>query len=224
MKTVILATLAVLLTSQAQALTQSEQDYLTIDTVTVQEIPDQSPLKNIPPTIVSQLSPLKEFEIQLDTVINIGQKIWTIIEAGKPVVDVELKSASAMPTGIESWQQLSGWQTPKSSTYRVVYTNLFGMNIVDFSYRVMFTYGGSFQGKGRYVTGATILPADLNVAWGFSFKAGVEIPTVINMGDEQNPIGGIQMNVNWVVSSVLTHSQTRASYFVDGRGQFQQMK
>lgn len=236
MTKLITTALAVILTTQAKALTQNEVDYYTIDSVTIQEIPDEAPLSDKIKTLQhqqpfggalgsvgSQLSPLKELEVQIDTIINIGQKIWAIVEKGKPVVNVEVKSASAMPAGIKGWQQLTGWQMPRSSTYRVHYTNLFGMNVVDFSYRVMFTYGGSYNGKGHYVTGATILPAALDVAWGYSFKAGVEIPTVVNMGSSEDPVGGVQLNVNWVVGTVLKHSQTRASYFVDGLGRLQEL-
>ncbi len=232
MTKIMITTLAVFLTAQAQALTLEEQAYLTIDTVTVQEIPDQSPLLDKiqtfdyapPASIAAQLSPVKELEVEVDTIINIGQKIWTIVEAGKPVVNVELNSASAMPVGIKTWQQLSGWKMPQSKSFRVHYTNLFGMNVVDFSYRLMFTFGGHYNGQGHYVTGATILPSALDVAWGYSFKANVEIPTVINMGSVENPIGGVQMNINWVVGTVLKHSQTRASYFVDGLGHLKQME
>jgi hypothetical protein len=229
MTKLMMAALAVILTTKAQALTQQEQDYFTIDTVTVHEIPDESPLagsiktyeyaQDFPP----QFSQAKQLEVEIDTIINIGKKVWAIIEAGKPVVNVQLNSASAMPAGIKGWQQLAGWKTPRSSTYRVNYTNLYTMNVVDFSYRVMFTYGGSYNGQGRYVTGATIVPAALDVAWGYSFKANVEIPTVVNMGTVQNPVGGIQMNVNWEVGTVIKNSQTRASYFVDGLGQLKQL-
>jgi hypothetical protein len=232
MKKLMMAALTVVLTMKAQALTQQEQDYFTIDTVTVQEIPDESPLSGrikiyeyaqdlpIPP----QVSQAKQLEVEIDTIINIGKKVWDIVEAGKPVVNVQLNSASAMPAGIKGWQQLAGWQTPRSSTYRVHYTNLYTMNVVDFSYRVMFTYGGSYNGQGRFVTGATIVPAALDVAWGYSFKANVEIPTVVNMGTVQNPVGGIQMNVNWEVGTVIKNSQTRASYFVDGLGRLKQLE
>ncbi|MBC7457761.1 MAG: hypothetical protein H7235_05750 [Bdellovibrionaceae bacterium] len=231
MTKLMIAALAVVLTTQAQALTQEEHDYFTIDTVTVQEIPDESPLLGSTKTfeytqdlpISPQISQIKQLEVEVDTIINIGEKIWAIVEAGKPVVNVQLNSASAMPAGIKDWQQLVGWKTPRSLTYRVHYTNLFTMNVVDFSYRVMFTYGGNYNGQGHYVTGATIVPAILDVAWGYSFKATVEIPTVINMGTAQNPVGGIQMNVSWEVGTVIKNSQTRASYFVDGLGQLKQL-
>jgi hypothetical protein len=232
MTKLMIAAFAIALTTQAQALTQEEQDYFTIDTVTVQEIPDESPLMGttkvyeyaqdfpVPP----QISQTKQLEVEIDTIINIGKKVWAIVEAGKPVVNVELNSASAMPAGIKGWQQLAGWKAPRSSTYRVHYTNLYTMNVVDFSYRVMFTYGGNYKGLGRYVTGATIVPAALDVAWGYSFKANVEIPTVVNMGTIKDPVGGIQMNVNWEVGTVIKNSQTRASYFVDGLGQLKQLE
>ncbi len=222
MKKLSIVFAAIFLTIQAQALTQEEQAYLTIDTVTIQEIPDESPLLDKIETF-DQVSPIKKLEVEVDTIINIGKKIWVIVEAGRPVVNIELNTASAMPSGISNWQQLAGWKSPRSSIFRVSYSNLYGMNVVDFTYRVIFTYGGNFNGKGHYVTGATIVPSSLDVAWGFTFKAQVEIPTVINLGQVENPIGGIQMNVNWVVGSVLKQSQTRASYFVDGLGAFKQL-
>lgn len=233
MTKLVIAILATVLTVQAQALTQSEEDYLTIDSVTVQEIPDLAPLVPSHQTFKhslsqtqfpQELSPIKQLEVEIDTIINIGQKIWAIVEAGRPVVNVQLNSASAMPEGIQGWQQLAGWKTPRSSTYRVYYKNVYGMKVVDFSYRVMFTYGGNFNGQGRYVTGATILPAALDVAWGYNFNAAVEIPTVINMGTVENPVGGIQMNVNWDVGTVLRRSQTRNSYFVNGLGQMKTLE
>jgi hypothetical protein len=246
MKKIMVTVIAVVLATQAKALTAQENDYLTIKSVSVQEIPDLSPLmektmttdlnmqvtqvigEDIAPEAVSWLKseadPVAAFSAELDAIINIGQKIWTIVEKGQPVVNAQLNSASAMPDGIHDWKELTGWKQPRSASYRVHYTNLFNMNVVDFTYRVLFTYGGSLNGQGRFVTGATIVPAQLDVAWGYSFKSVVEIPTVINMGSKENPVAGIQMNVNWVVGTVLKHSESRSSYFVDGNGTLKQMQ
>lgn len=236
-----ISSLVLLVSIKSLALSPQQRDYLTVASVSIQEIPDLSPLsgklevqqmasdyKNVSPSVdLTQLAgladPIKEFDIQLDAIINIGQKIWTIAEKGRPVVSASLNSASAMPEGITKWTQLEGWKPTRSASYEVVYTNIYGMKVVSFAYRVMFTYGGSFKEQGRYVTNATIVPASLDVAWGYSFKSTVEIPTVVNTGTQSQPIGGIQMNVNWTVGTVLKHSEMRTSFFVDGLGNLNQL-
>lgn len=240
MKKITSSVIGLLLCVQAHSMTQSEQSYLTIGSVTVQEVPDLSPLPDKMTTTtlfnnlqgdpdlvsqlkngvsqVSKLSKINEIDAELDMIINIGKKVWKIIEDGKPVVNAQLNSASAMPDGVLNWKQLSGWKSPRSASYRVNYKNLFGMTVVDFTYRVLFSYGGQLNGSGKYVTGATIMPAGLDVAWGYSFSSSVEIPTVLNIGSVESPVGGIQMNINWLVGTVLKHSETRSSFFVDGLG------
>lgn len=235
----------VFLSMSAQALTHEEIDYLTIDQVSIEEIPEEAPLRsrqlfqerrqflqqNQQPeaqqpgglgqqisSAAEIISQLNEVSVVIDTIVNLGEKVWAIIERGRPVIHNEVQSASAMPKGTKAWNQLAGWQPSKSASYRIKYKNAYGMKVVDFAYRVMFTYGGSYKGQGRYVTGATIIPADLYVAWGFKFNSNVTIPTVVNTGTEQYPVGGIQMNVNWDVSTVINHHQQTSSFFVDGNG------
>ena len=119
--------------------------------------------------------------VVVDQIINIGKKIWEIVKANKPVVEVKTKTANALPKGIQCWDQLESWNFPKAETYKVVYKNLMGIEVVRFSFRVIFTYGGQYRGKGRYITNATIVPADVNVVWGYTFGANVNISQVVNL-------------------------------------------
>lgn len=164
--------------------------------------------------------------IVADQIVNLGKKIFDVIKAGVPVVNIKTDSASALPAGIKCWTDLGGWKMPKVNTYRFVYKNKMGIEVVDFTYRVMFTAGGSADGVGRYITNATILPTNIHVAYGFVFDANVSIPSVFNMGTKAKPIAGMQMDINWKIHGVIPVNvvQRTESYHVSGRNEIKELR
>ena len=162
------------------------------------------------------LNPLDTINVVVDQIINIGKKIWNIVEAGKPVVDLKMDTANALPMGVTCWSDMSGWSMPNSKVYNVEYTNGFGMSVVNFAYRVTFTAKGSVNGVGQYITNATFMPANVHVAWGYSFAASAEVPSVFNQGTKESPLAGMQMNMKWNVSTVVVNNTQSESYFVSG--------
>jgi hypothetical protein len=166
---------------------------------------------------------LGEISIALDRIINLGQKLWQIVEAGRPVVDVQSKFANAVPDGIKSWESLEGWKVPSSKVFQVTFRNGLGGHPVDFNYRLLYTYGGSLGGKGSYLTHVTVIPSDLAVGWGYHFSAQVEVPSVTNAGTSINPIAAMEVTVSWKVDTILRHSEGSSSYYVRGDGSFQDL-
>lgn len=167
----------------------------------------------------TDLNPLDTVEVIVDKIINIGKKIWNIVEAGKPVVNIKVDTANALPTGITCWTDMEGWGMPQTKVFSVQYQNGFGMNVVSFDYRLTFTGKGNVNGIGQYITNATFMPAKLNVAWGFTFNAVATIPSVFNQGTKQAPLAGMQMNMQWSVDSPIVHNEQAESYFVSGDNQ-----
>jgi hypothetical protein len=165
---------------------------------------------------VGSLNPLDTINVVVDQIINIGKKIWNIVEAGKPVVDLKMDTANALPMGVTCWSDLSGWNMPNSKVFNVEYTNGFGMSVVNFAYRVTFTAKGSVNGVGQYITNATFMPANVHVAWGYNFAASAEVPSVFNQGTKEAPLAGMQMNMKWNVSTVVVNNVQSESYFVSG--------
>jgi hypothetical protein len=90
------------------------------------------------------------------------------------------------------------------------------MNVVDFAYRVVFTAGGSLNGQGKYITNATIMPADMNVSWGFTFNANAEVPSVFNTGSSGQPVAGMQLLMKWSVDTVMSHIEQAETFYVGG--------
>lgn len=153
-----------------------------------------------------------------DEVVALGEKVWKIVEAGKPVVTVQTPEASALPRGLACWADLSGWQAPQTKAYEVVYKNGFGMDVVKFRFRLQFTAGGGHDGIGKYLANVTVMPAELNVMWGYTFDAQVEVEQAINVGSSQNPIAGLELNLKWDVKTVVQESVNSFHFFVQGDG------
>lgn len=165
------------------------------------------------------LNPLDTINVVIDQIINIGKKIWNVVQAGKPVVNLKMDVANALPMGTTCWSDLSGWNMPQSKVYSVNYTNGLGMNVVSFAYRVTFTAGGSVDGVGKYVTNATFMPANVHVAWGYNLEANAAVPSVFNQGTRTAPIAGMQMNMQWRVTTPVIQSDMSETYFVNGENQ-----
>lgn len=179
------------------------------------------------PNIIDPLDPANPIEIIdviVDKIINIGKKIWAIVQAGKPVVNVKIDAANALPAGVKCWDELEGWQVPQSKLYQVQYENGFGSIVVNYTFRVLFIHGGSYKGRGQYVTNASVQPAQIDVAWGFKLDAVATVPMVINQGSKTDPIAGLQLVMEWQVESPIKTIRRAENFFVNGLGQFQKLK
>lgn len=164
---------------------------------------------------------LDEAGIMLDQIINIGRKIWKIIEENKPVVDIKTQYAAAVPEGIKHWSQLSGWDTPAGTIYGFTAKNGYGMNVVDVRYQVLRTTGGAFKGKGRYLTGVTVEPLLVSVAWGYKVTITAEAPSVTNADKTgENPTAGMMLNLKWRIQTPVKDVQGTGVYYVRGDGLF----
>ncbi len=156
----------------------------------------------------------------LDQIINTGLKIWKIIADNKPVVDVNTQYATALPKGLTGWTDLAGWQPPAGDIYEFSAKNLYGVKVVDVRYEVLRTYGGSYNGTGRYLTAVTIQPLAVDVVWGYRFSMESSVPdsSIVNVGSSADPIAGMTAQVGWRISTVLKDSSGQSLYFLQGDG------
>jgi hypothetical protein len=182
-------------------------DYFTIKSVNIKQLDGPTVL---PGDAIPNLSPGVD-------IVGIGQELWSIITANQPTVDANINNFSALPKG-KSADDLENWSDPETADYQVVYANALGMNVVSFNYTISFQYGGSLGGVGRYVTGATMVPSNISVDWGYKLDAEVQNFPPTNIGTDKNPIAMIQMAMKWTVTSTFEKQQLGATYTLDGNG------
>src|SRR5207245_463280 len=99
----------------------------------------------------------------------------------------------------------------------------FGMTAVDLTYRVAFTYGGGVNGKGRYLSNISLVPANLSVIWGFNVNAQAAIPNVTNAGTTDQPVAAAEVQLQWTVKTVMKEDRQSTSYYVRGDGYFKDL-
>ena len=201
--------------------------YYQIESVVVQEVTGtaQDPfldVKDVSPLYSSSVENSTE-AVSLSTMINTGRQIWAIVEANKPVVNIQMNHADALPEGVKGWESLQNWSAPHSHTYRVSYKNLYGMTVVDFSFRLTYSYGGNIKGVGRYLANVSITTANVSVLWGYTFNAKVNIPNVLNVGSSASPVAGMEIQVKWSTDTVIKHSETSANFSLNGAGAFKML-
>jgi hypothetical protein len=159
------------------------------------------------------------------SIINIANKIWKIIKENAPVVESETKYAAAVPEGASSPNQLCEWKGPKTYEYRFSAKNLYGGEVVSVSYKVVFSYGGKFDGKGAYLTGVTVVPGAVNVSWGYKLFMSAFVPdtTITNIGTYEDPKAAMQLKLSSKISTPLKEWDGNSVYLINGGGELKEI-
>ena len=161
----------------------------------------------------------------LDRIVNLVDKIFTVIAKGQPVVNINVNYANAVPYGVTHWTQLQGWKEPKIKRYAFYAKNLYGMKVVDVEYQVHYTYGGNLNGRGHFLTGVTVEPIKVDTAWGYNVDMTAEVPdsTIANVGTSEDPIAAMQVQIRYTIHTIIKDSQGRHIYYVRGDGGFKDL-
>lgn len=206
----------------AQTYVQKFSDDALISEVTIQEVPEQGvfaqPMLDNNCSATPLLNPLDS--IGWDQIVSVGQQIWKVISDNRPVITVQQPVAHALPRGLKCWADLDSWKAPTTKRYSIEYKNGLRMTPVKFDFRLHFTPGGGRSGKGKYLSNVTVMPAQLDVKWGYTFNANVEVAQAVNMGTADNPLAGLELNLHWNVKTVLKESENSMHMFVRGDGLF----
>lgn len=204
----------------------SDKNYFTISSVEVKEIEVDS---NDDLIFNEKLSAgeIGEVIAIIDALIAVGKKVYPIIEAGKPIINSQLPVTHVIPNNTNgndfdfTLSQMENWKMPKSKSYEIVYKNVYGFEVISFTYTIHFQYGGSFEGAGKYLTGVFVSASNLYVSWGFEFSATTEIVSLTNHGTLDNPVAGLTLKLDWVAKNVLNESRSSRTFHVNGNGEFQ---
>ncbi len=209
-------------------LAKQDPSYFTINPKSIRlqfietkEEPDMSyvKLQEAPP------KDLNSVLVTIDQIVNIASKVWNIIQANAPVVNIDTKYATAYPQGITSASQLAQWSRPKSYVYGFYAENLYGSVMVDCKYKMSFSYNGNYKGKGKYLTAVAVIPASVSVGWGYKFYMSAAVPdsTIANVGTHLDPVAAMQMKLSWKMATVLKEVDGTSVYYVQGDGYYEEI-
>lgn len=198
-----------------------QDDFYQVASVEIEQVegPAQGPLALNQPFGVGR--ELGELLTIIEGMQAIGEKVWPLVKAGEPVVNVNLTPLSVLPTQVkdlDTFYQMEGWSDPESLHYKVTYKNLYGMTVVEFTYGVHFQYGGKHEDSGRYLTNVQLTPVEVYVMWGFNFEASSKLVGITNVGTREAPVAAATVQLNYKSSTVFTESQSSYNYYFTGEG------
>jgi len=148
----------------------------------------------------------------INEIINLGEKIWKIIEKNKPVANVKYAYANAVPKGIKGPEELESFSPLQFKSFRKFGKNGFGSTVFDVTYTLAHRFNGQYQGRGRFLDAVTVLPHKVDVLWGYTLNFNVARVSTANVGNEKEPVASVAMEMDFQISTVLKASQYRNLY------------
>lgn len=223
-KSILLATIllsSVVSNAHAESPELLNDPALKITSVTVSEVETITPMVELP----SAANPLGEVIATIDGIIAIGQKIWKIVDAGRPVITTKLAPTVSVLPHLEgenpTLNQMANWSVPKVRSYRVSFKNGFNSEVVGFTYTIYFQFNGNLKGTGKYITNLKVQASEIYTAWGFNFDATSELVGIANVGSAEAPVASATMQISYAVRGLVNESRSAQGFYVDGAGNIQ---
>jgi hypothetical protein len=222
------------LSAMAQAFASEEQlpekKYRIASQTTREIFPEESHEKGIPRGRgMGGLDPVQTatqvISIARD-LVALGEDVYELVIKGKPTNETKYEPISVLPrinNEPASILDTEFWKAPVKRTFEASYKNYYNAEVVRFRYRVMYSYGGTYNGKGAYLTAVQIVPEFVKILYGFDFKATMKLAGIVNQGSRENPIAGATLLMEYTVVSFLDSRHVTESYFVNGKNQFRKL-
>lgn len=222
----------------ADEMYENDQSFYTIGSVTVSEIShdvilDHAVQKTVSEAYFDQATPGpnrietagKVISVARD-LVALGEDIYRLVSKGKPNVTTSYDPISVIPKvdgHPVDLMDTESWSMPQKRTYQLALKNLYGIEVISFRYSVMYSYNGSYDGKGKYITAAQIQPDYVNVLWGFDFSATMKLSGIQNQGTRQAPVAAATLRIEYTASNVLNSRTIGDTFFITGTGGFRKL-
>jgi hypothetical protein len=137
-------------------------------------------------------------------IIALGEKVYTLVQKGKPTIAVEYAPINIVPKDPITKQyvdpfDLTNTSDPVKKRFVASIKNFLNSEVVRFEYMVVFSYGGSWNGKGKYIQNAMIIPVGVTASYGYDFAATMKLQGITNKGSAANPIATALLTMNYTI-------------------------
>lgn len=156
--------------------------------------------------------------------VALGEAVYTLVQKGKPTNTTEYAPISVVPrdsaTGAYADPfDLENFSIPVEKNYKVAIKNGNGKSVVDFAYKVVYSYGGSFNGSGSYLTNVMIIPSAVKTSFGWDFTATMKLSGIMNHGSKSDPVAGVMVGIKYQMNSWSTSFERNDTVHITGKGE-----
>lgn len=157
--------------------------------------------------------------------VALGEAIYELVKKGKPSNVTEYAPISVVPRDpvtkeIADIFDLEGFSMPVEKSYVAKIKNGLGKEVVTFSYKVLYSYGGSYNGTGKYLTSVIIVPQSVKTTFGWDFNATMKLSGMMNHGTKADPVAGVMLTIKYQMNSWSAAFERNDTVHITGRGEF----
>lgn len=158
----------------------------------------------------------------LDRVVAVGERVYTLVQRGKPNLTTTYASLSVIPRDpiskeIVDVMDLEDCSYPMRKKYETVISKG-SREVIRFEYELIFSHSCSYDGKGKYILAALIKPKSVVVKYGWDLNATMSLQGIMNHGKKTNPIMGANLNMKLVINNLGTAFEKDHTIHITGDG------
>jgi hypothetical protein len=185
-----------------------------------QTTPETTP----PPTIGDRADTAGRVIQTARDLVALGEAFYELVKKGRPSNVTEFAPISVVPRDPQTKEyvdpfDLEGFSMPVERSFIAKVKNGSGSEVVNFNYKVIYSYGGSFDGKGKYLTNVMVVPGAVRTSYGWDFNAKMTLSGVMNHGTRANPIAGAMVNIKYQMNSWSAAFERNDTIHVTGAGE-----
>jgi len=156
--------------------------------------------------------------------VALGEAVYELVKKGRPTNVTEYAPISVVPRDPVSKEyvdpfELEGFSMPVEKNFVAKVKNGHGKEVVSFSYKVMYSYGGSLNGTGKYLTNVIIVPGEIRTTYGWDFNASMKLSGIMNHGTKADPIAGIMVTMKYQMNSWSAAFERNDTIHITGAGE-----
>ena len=156
--------------------------------------------------------------------IALGEAIYELVKKGKPTNTTEYAPISVVPKNPTTKEyidpfELENFSMPEEKSFVTSIKNGVGKEVVSFTYTVIYSHGGSYEGKGKYLTNVIIVPKSVRTTFGWDFNASMKLSGIMNHGSKESPVAGVMVTVKYQMNSWSASFERNDTIHLTGRGE-----
>lgn len=155
--------------------------------------------------------------------VAFGEAIYTLVQKGKPSNTTEYAPISVAPKDPTTKEvvdafEMENFSMPVAKKFETVIKK--GLKeVVRFQYKVMYSYGGSYNGKGKYLTSVLVVPTYVKTSFGWTFNASMKLGGMMNNGTKTDPVAGVVLAMKYQMNSWTSAMERNDTIYINGRGE-----
>lgn len=157
-------------------------------------------------------------------IVALGESVYELVKKGKPTNTTTYAAISVVPKDpttkeIVSPFDLEGFSVPVQRSFTAKVANMNGKQVVKFDYILVYAHGGSFDGKGKYLTSVMIVPKHVETSWGWEFNATMKLDAIMNHGTKADPVAGALVTLKYQMNGFSKSVERNDTIHVSGNGE-----